>query len=317
MDVPWSEKYRPATSEAIILDEENALIMQGVISSQRLPHLLLHGPPGTGKTTSAVAIVKQRHGNDVMSLREMVIHLNASDERGISVVREQIESFAQANSICGKRGKIIILDEVDYMTRNAQSSLKVLMERMTTNVSMILICNYIQKIPAGLRSHFIHVRFNAPPVRIVAQLIQDIAQKENAEVSERTAAAIIDAHYPDIRSMINTLQTVTSDTDAHAILKLRFEDGEDLTNVFGKHSTERSLKTVERMVESTGIRARSMIRDYIKHLARNTPDLLTTQFLLSCKVVLRLPAEEEATLVRYFVRVAIPTLDFNHVRSAS
>ena len=305
------------TSDAIVLDKENTLIMQGIISSERLPHLLLHGPPGTGKTTSAIEIVKQRHGENVMSLREMVIHLNASDERGIGVVREQIEAFAQTKSICGKQGKIIILDEVDYMTRNAQCNLKVLMERMTMNVSMILICNYIQKIPAGLRSHFIHVRFNAPPVRTVARLMQDIAKKENATVSQQTSAAIIDTHYPDIRSMINTLQTVVSGADAYTTLKLPSGACEGLTDIFKDHDSERSLKAVKHTMEKNGLHARLVIRDYIKYLARHAPKILTTQFLLSSKVVLRLPVEEEDTIVSYFVRVAIPTLAFNHVGSAS
>ena len=112
MHAPWSEKYRPTTSGSIVLDEENTRLLQGILSSPRLPHLLLHGPPGTGKTTSAIEIVKRKHGGDAISLREMVIHLNASDERGIAVVKGQIETFTRANSICGKRGKVIILDEV-------------------------------------------------------------------------------------------------------------------------------------------------------------------------------------------------------------
>ena len=168
--------------------------------------------------------MKRKHGDDAISLREMVIHLNASDERGIAVVKGQIETFTRANSICGKRGKVIILDEVDYMTRNAQCSLKVLMERLSTNVSMILICNYIQKIPECLRSHFIHIQFHAPPIKTVGLLIRDIVNKENAVISEQTVSAIIEAHYPDIRSMINTLQTVTSSAAAHRTLKLSFND---------------------------------------------------------------------------------------------
>jgi len=317
MNVPWTEKYRPATSDSIVLDEENTQVLQGILSSSRLPHLLLHGPPGTGKTTTAIEIVQHKHGGEPVSLREMVIHLNASDERGIAVVKEQIEMFTQANSICGKHGKIIILDEVDYMTKNAQSSLKVLMERLTTNVSMILVCNYIQKIPASLRSHFIHIRFNAPPVKTVRLLLQDIMQKENVTLSEQTSDAIIDAHYPDIRSMINTLQTITSDSSAHAALKLTFSSAVRLTAVFRAGDAEQSLKLFRQTIEHTGLHARVVIRDYIKHLARNATQLMTTAFLCHSKIALRLPAEEESTTIAYFARVAIPTLAFKDISPAS
>ena len=203
------------------------------------------------------------------------------------------------------------------MTRNAQYSLKVLMERLSTNVSMILICNYIQKIPECLRSHFIHIRFNAPPIKTVELLIWDIVKKEKATVSEQTVSAIIEAHYPDIRSMINTLQIVTGGRGTNTALKLSFDDAVDLTAVFEKRNPEESLLAVDRAIKSTCLHSRVVIRDYIKHLARNNTSLVTTAFLLNSKVVLRIPAEEENTIVSYFVRVAIPTLAFKVVTPAS
>ena len=317
MSIPWTEKYRPSSSGSIVLDEENVQVLQGILTSTRLPHLLLHGPPGTGKTTSAIEIVKRKHGSDAISLREMVIHLNASDERGIAVVKEQIEMFSEANSICGKHGKIIILDEVDYMTKNAQAGLKVLMERLTANVSMILVCNYIQKIPACLRSHFIHIRFNAPPVRTVRLLLHDIMQKENVVLTEQTSDAIIDAHYPDIRSMINTLQTIAANPGTHTMPKLTLDNACELTAVFRRGNAEEALAVAERTMENTGLHATVVIRDYIKHIARNTPHLLTTAFMRASKTALRIPAEEESTAISYFTRVAIPTLAFKDISPAS
>ena len=129
---PWVEKYRPNTFDEIVLDPLNKKILENIIKEKYFPNLLFYGPPGTGKTTSIINLIKsfQSHSNS----KNLMIHLNASDERGIDIIRNQINSFVNSKSLFNNGMKFVVLDEVDYMTKNAQIALRYLLQGYNSNV---------------------------------------------------------------------------------------------------------------------------------------------------------------------------------------
>ena len=147
---PWVEKYRPNSFEDIVLDPTNKKILENIIKMEHFPNLLFYGPPGTGKTTSIINLIQayQKKCNQ----KNLMIHLNASDERGIDIIRNQINTFVNSKSLFNNGMKFVILDEVDYMTKNAQIALRYLLQDYKSNVRFCLICNYISRIDEALQN---------------------------------------------------------------------------------------------------------------------------------------------------------------------
>jgi len=166
--LPWVEKYRPNSLDELIAHEEIIQILNKLIESNKLPHLLFHGPPGTGKTSTIIACAKKMYGANYSS---MTLELNASDDRGIDVVREQIKEFAGTKKLFSTGVKLIILDEADAMTQDAQSALRRVIEKYTSNTRFCMICNYVNKIMPALQSRCTRFRF-APlrPEQIMGRL---------------------------------------------------------------------------------------------------------------------------------------------------
>ena len=158
--IPWVEFYRPKEFNNIVLDDVNKEILNNIIDKSYFPNLLLYGPPGTGKTTTIVNLInayQQKLGN---KNKDLITHLNASDERGIDIIRNQISVFVNSKPLFHTGMKFVILDEVDYMTKNAQQALRYLLQNYSDGVRFCLICNYISRIDEGLQNEFIRLRFN-------------------------------------------------------------------------------------------------------------------------------------------------------------
>ena len=153
--IPWIEKYRPTQFEDIVLEPINRTLFQNILDKNYIPNLLFYGPPGTGKTTTIINLINQYQEKYNQKYKENIIHLNASDERGIDIIRNQIQQFVKSYSFFNTGLKFVILDEVDYMTKNAQQALKYLIQTSNSNVRYCLICNYISKIIVN----FIHKNF--------------------------------------------------------------------------------------------------------------------------------------------------------------
>lgn len=211
--MPWIEKYRPNHFDDIVLDPLNRVFFRNIIDKPHFPNLLFYGPPGTGKTTTIINLINEYQTKHTRRNKESVIHLNASDERGIDIIRSQIYQFVRSRHIFESGYKFVILDEVDYMTKTAQQALKTLLQTCHANVRFCLICNYISKIDESLQQEFISVRFNQLPWGEIHQFIRKIASTENLRLSDDDIALMKDAYQSDIRSMINFLQMVHSDTD--------------------------------------------------------------------------------------------------------
>jgi replication factor C subunit 3/5 len=204
--IPWVEKYRPTQFENIVLDPINRELFQNILEKQYFPNLLFYGPPGTGKTTTIINLINEYQTKHSRPNKSNVIHLNASDERGIDIIRNQIHSFVKSLNLFETGFKFVVLDEVDYMTKNAQQALKYLLQTSSNNVRFCLICNYISKIDESLQNEFICIRFNQLPKNDIYQFIKTIAVKEDICISESAINSIQTMYHSDIRSMINFLQ---------------------------------------------------------------------------------------------------------------
>jgi DNA polymerase III delta prime subunit len=205
--IPWIEKYRPTNFEEIVLDSKNREIFENIMNNNYFPNLLFYGPPGTGKTTTIINLINEYQTKHNKNVKGSVIHLNASDERGIDIIRNQIYSFVKTRNFFMDGLKFVILDEVDYMTKNAQQALKYLLQTVcTTDVRFCLICNYISKIETSLRNEFLCIRFNQLPKNEISSFVTNICKKENLQINDDMIDNIQNVYHSDIRSIVNFLQ---------------------------------------------------------------------------------------------------------------
>ena len=192
----WVEKWRPVRLEDYVGNEHLKTKVEGYLEAGDVPHLLLYGRAGTGKTTLAKLIVRQ------MDCDYMVI--NASDENNVETVRNKVKGFA--SSMGFKKYKIIILDEFDYMSQNAQAILRNLMETFSQHCRFILTCNYVEKVIDPIQSRCQTFQIIPPTKKDVAVQISKILNSEEVTFQPKDLVPIIDAGYPDIRKIINTCQ---------------------------------------------------------------------------------------------------------------
>jgi len=205
--IPWVEFYRPNHFNDIVLDSLNKQILNNILETSYFPNLLFYGPPGTGKTTTIINLIQSYHSKIGNKNKDLIIHLNASDERGIDIIRNQIYQFVNSKPFFRNGIKFVILDEVDYMTKNAQQALKYLLQEYTNNVRFCLICNYISKIDEGLRNEFIKMRFNQLPSDEIIGFLKKIAESEKLKIDDNTIFRIQSTYKSDMRSMINYMQS--------------------------------------------------------------------------------------------------------------
>jgi DNA polymerase III delta prime subunit len=210
LNIPWVEKYRPTNFDNIVLDSINKKILKNIIDTDHFPNLIFYGPPGTGKTTSIINLVNEYQKKWCgEKINECVIHLNASDERGIDVIRNQIQQFVGASGLFKKGMKFVVLDEVDSMTKTAQQALRFLIQEtaFTNNVRFCLICNYISRIDSSLQDILITLRFNELPKSDIMRFLKNILKNEKIDdVDELDIEHVINLYKSDIRSMINYIQ---------------------------------------------------------------------------------------------------------------
>ena len=230
----WIEKYRPHRLDDIVGHESIIPRLKSYVERDDLPNLLFSGPAGTGKSTASIAIARELYGEQ---WRDQFLELNASDDRGIDVVRGRIKDFARA-SFGGARYRIIFLDEADSLTSDAQSALRRTMEQFSHNTRFILSCNYSSKIIDPIQSRCAVFRFTAIDDDAIADRTREIAATEGIEITDDGVEAIVYAANGDMRKAINALQ-------AAAVL----DDTVDASSVYTLTSTARP-EVVERMVDN-------------------------------------------------------------------
>jgi DNA polymerase III delta prime subunit len=190
------EKYRPDTLDGYIGNEHFIADLQKWITEGNLPNLLLHGSPGTGKTTAAKLIVK--------NIQCDFIYINCSDENGIDTIRETVKQFASAATF--QPIKIVILDEADFLTINAQAALRNIIESFSNTTRFIFTCNFVERIIEPLQSRLTLYELSSPPIKQMAKHLAGILDKESVAFDTKDLSIIVKKTYPDIRRALNTIQ---------------------------------------------------------------------------------------------------------------
>lgn len=205
VNITWVEKYRPGALQDLISHEDIIGTIRKFLHEDKLPHLLFYGPPGTGKTSTILACAKEIY--KPKEFTSMVLELNASDDRGINVVRGQILNFASTRTIFNSGFKMVILDEADAMTNDAQNALRRIIEKFTDNVRFCLICNYLSKIIPALQSRCTRFRFGPLNAIQIMPRLKYVANQEDVKITEDGEKALITLAQGDMRKVLNILQS--------------------------------------------------------------------------------------------------------------
>ncbi|CEJ81734.1 Putative Replication factor C subunit 2 [[Torrubiella] hemipterigena] len=247
---PWVEKYRPKSLDDVAAQEHTVNVLQRTLQASNLPHMLFYGPPGTGKTSTILALAKELYGPEMMKSR--VLELNASDERGISIVRQKVKDFARmqlTNPPAGYKDKypcppfkIIILDEADSMTQDAQSALRRTMETYSKITRFCLICNYVTRIIDPLASRCSKFRFKSLDQSNAKKRLENIATAEGVNVEDGALDALIRCSEGDLRKAITFLQSAARLVGAAAAQK--DGDGDEAMDVDKRPVTVKIIEDI-------------------------------------------------------------------------
>jgi replication factor C subunit 3/5 len=297
--IPWVEKYRPTEFENIVLEPINRKIFENIIKKEYFPNLLFYGPPGTGKTTTIINLINEYQRTHSKINRENIIHLNASDERGIDIIRNQIQQFVKSKNFFEVGIKFVILDEVDYMTKNAQQALKYLMQSTNYNVRFCLICNYISKLIDSLQSEFICIRFNQLPEKDIYNFISNITEKENLYLPDSVIQTIQKTYKSDIRSMINFIQLNQNLIEWSSSI-ITNKIWEKIYNLHSNNKTEELKEYIQETSINYNIDKKSIIIKYFNYVIRNKIKNITKTFIDNTEVVIHSDKTDLNTTIDYF-----------------
>ena len=278
----WVEKYRPTEFDDIVLEPLNKQILKNIVNTGYFPNLLFYGPPGTGKTTTIINLINAYQEKLNNNKKELIIHLNASDERGIDIIRNQINFFVNSKPLFNNGMKFIILDEVDYMTKHAQQALRYLLQNYTSSVRFCLICNYISKIDEGLQNEFMRLRFNQLPEDLINKYLTNISIKENLNLNEESINHIQTLFKSDIRSMINFMQSnqdLKNDTNFKIIKNEIWDNILDMLKA--KVPIEQINKYIHEISINYNVDKKNIIKNFLNYIIRIRNNIipLTNTFL--------------------------------------
>lgn len=249
----WTEKYRPQSLDEIVNQNEIVSRFKNFVAEKNLPHLLLVGPAGIGKTTSILALARDLYGP---GYRNFILELNASDERGIGVIREKVKNFARTAAIASPVSfKILIMDEADHLTSDAQHALRRTMEIYTRTCRFCLLGNYSENIIDPIQSRCSVFRFSPLEEPDLKSHIEDIAKKENLDLVEEGLDAIYQAGNGDVRKSINLLQA--------AAASQKLIDDVAIYNLLGNVSPQAVKDMINTALGGEFLESRELLRDLL------------------------------------------------------
>ncbi len=302
--IPWVEKYRPTQLSNVVLDPTNKLILNNIIEKNYFPNLLFYGPPGTGKTTTIINLINKYQEKYHQKRKELKIHLNASDDRGIDIIRNQIYQFVNTKTFFSPGLKFVILDEVDYMTKNAQQALRYLIQQYSENIRFCLICNYISRIDESLQNEFVRLRFCKLPETSIYTFLNEIQSKEKLNISKENLTSVITLFKSDIRSMINFLQSNNES------LILGNNINYIITNKIWNNIIKEIIKTPDKKKINTivnnyatqyNMENKSFIKELIIYLINNKKQCLQKKKLRNFRYIIHNIETNEKYLMNYFL----------------
>jgi DNA polymerase III delta prime subunit len=284
---PWIEKYRPQTVDDIILNTTNKTILNNMINKNNFSNLILYGPPGTGKTTTILCLM-----NDYCKLHccsNNYIHLNASHERGIEVIRNQIFNFTEKKNLFSNVRKFVLLDEIDSMTKQAQNNLSIVIQNCKNEVTFILICNFLNRVIEALRCSFTVLHFHKTS-NICDEFILKCIKNEKLKISKEKVKLIKNANSHDLRSVLNQLQNYNKndflfDVNTFKTLLVQSKNYKYLTKI------------------SKNVDIKSTLCFFFVQLYENYGELLDHDIIFDMKMLLVVNSNSE-----YFINKFIPKL---------
>lgn len=299
--IPWVEKYRPNNFNDIVLEDVNKRILTNIIKKNKFPNLLFYGPPGTGKTTTIINLIEKYQERYEQKRKGLKIHLNASDDRGIDIIRNQISNFVNTKVLFGNGMKFIILDEVDYMTKNAQQALRYLIQQYNTNVRFCLICNYISRIEYALQNEFIRLRFCNLPSKAIFSFLKNIVIKENLKINNTQLQSIQNIFKSDIRSMINFLQSNHHNSQSFCDM-ITDDFWEQMIENISKHDDNEIYQLLEKRSIMYNIEVTHMIKYFIEYFIKKRTELLNETLLTLFSYIVHNISGKKEYIVHFFLR---------------
>ncbi len=266
----WTEKYRPKDFNEILGQEDIVKRVQAFVKKKNLPNLLFSGPPGVGKTTLALVIARKLYGEN---WRENLLELNASDERGIDIIRVKVKDFARTKALSDVLFKLVYLDESDALTKEAQQALRRVMEDFTRTCRFILSCNYSSKIIEPIQSRTVFFRFKPLKKEKIFTLIDKISKSEGLTVTKDGKEALYDASEGDCRKLENIMQacsalskTIDEETVNKITSNVSKTDIKKIFSLLQRKDILNARKELIRTLLENGLSGQDMIKEIYKFI---------------------------------------------------
>ena len=259
---PWVEKYRPNHLNDIVLSNENKELINNMIKKDLYPNMIFYGSPGTGKTTTILCLIKEYQR--IHNCRNNYIHLNASHQRGIDVIRNEIQQFSMNKNFFNNHKKFVLLDEVDSMTKQAQNHLYYIIKNTNNNICYILICNYLNKIIDNIRNSLMILCFHNITNKSNV-FLKHCIKKENISISKKNLELLKSNYIHDLRSIINFLQNYDGDNNI-------FIKNEDLKDICTNKNASSKIKKINQYYE-------------LKHIYQNLFYYMYKNYKLDIKIL--------------------------------
>lgn len=319
---PWIEKYRPQALNDVVSHIHIIKALKKFVKTKNLPHMILFGPPGTGKTSSIVACAKELYGD---SMCVMCIEINASEERGVDIVRNRIVQFVSGQNMYVSQKenllKLVILDEADSMTDDAQIMLRTVIEKYSNVARFCLICNYLRKIHSSILSRCKQFRFAPLSVEHIKERLIYVCQEEKIKITEDGTNEIIRKSNGDMRKVLNILQTVNisehtinKDIVNTCLCSIKSEDVDKIIHTLIKDDVNASYNLISRYIREEGYSLTEILYDIsrkifdtIKDIQNVNDDLKKLDINILSRLIEQLGKIEFGSLLNVSINVLILT----------
>jgi DNA polymerase III delta prime subunit len=295
------ERCRPQTFDDIILSPLNKAILSNILLTGHFCNLLLVGPPGTGKTTTAINLIRAYQERHEHVSKRQIMHVNASDDRGIAAIRDRIHRFIASGNMFEQGRKYVILDEVDSLTKSAQQALSELLQSYTGTARFCLICNFNWCLSRALQSHFVKLHFCQLPHQAVQSLLQRISRAERLGYTAPSIDYVQRRFSSDVRSMINFMHSHAHPQNKSKLVHIvNDRDLEDLLRSMRQLPLGRAYSYLQTISQTFNVEPRAHLLHLLRYVVAMHPEMIASGKLLrEVKLALHTPHIPTATYVEH------------------